>query len=79
MVKKEELLKLFKEVLDAEEKSIQIYARHLESAMFWAGIDKAKAQEAKMLFKSLIEGSGSHKKIVEGLMDRIQREQKSAF
>lgn len=79
MIEKEALLKFLKEALDAEEKGVLIYAKHLESAIFWTGIKKDKIQRAKELLRLLAQGSAGHKKIVAELIQEVKGKDKDAF
>ena len=79
MIKKEELLELLKRGLDGEEKAIPIYTQHLKSAVFWAGMKEKEAQEARRILERLATESVGHKKIVNGLIDSVERSDKDAF
>lgn len=79
MMEKQELLNILKEALDAEEKGVLIYKRHLESAIFWTGISKNKIQRAKELLEDLAQGSAGHKKAVERLIKETKEKDKDAI
>jgi len=79
MIEKEALSRILKEALDAEEKGVLIYAKHLESAIFWTGIKKDKVQKARELLRELAQGSLGHKKIVAELIEEVRKTDKHAF
>lgn len=56
MIKKQEFLKILKEVYYTEERGILIYKRHLESAIFWTGIQGRQGQKSKGIIGSLSPG-----------------------
>ncbi|MCK9573251.1 MAG: hypothetical protein M0R20_02470 [Candidatus Omnitrophica bacterium] len=79
MIKKEDLLKELREALVAEEQSIPIYMKHLDSAVFWTGWDLETITKIKTLFSTLARESGRHKIIITGLIERIQEDKRNAF
>jgi len=79
MIKKQELLSILKKALEVEEKSIPIYMGHLNSAVFWVGIDKNKIGKAKELINTLATDSIKHKTMVEKMISEITGENKDAF
>ncbi|UCD14933.1 MAG: hypothetical protein JSV34_04205 [Candidatus Omnitrophota bacterium] len=79
MIEKQELLKIFKEAYYTEERAVLIYRKHLDSAIFWTGISKDKAQKAKELLEKLAKDSFSHKIILEGLISEVKENNKDAF
>lgn len=79
MIKKDELLRLLKDAYYAEEDGILIYQKHLNNALFWTGVDKDKAKEARRMLDILAKGSIAHKPIVQGMIDRVKESDKDAF
>ena len=79
MIEKPELLKIFKDALKAEEDAVLIYKKHLESAIFWTGIEKDKIKKAKELLDNLAQGSAGHKKAVAKLIKDVQEKDIDAF
>ena len=65
---KENLIKLLKQALLAEEKAIPIYNRHLESAVFWAGLPEDSVAKIKSVLELLAKESASHKMIVDKIL-----------
>ncbi|MFA5157242.1 MAG: hypothetical protein WC532_07690 [Candidatus Omnitrophota bacterium] len=79
MVRKQGLLQRLEDALNAEEKSIPIYMKHLDSAIFWAGLDQDAADAAKKTFIFLAGESTRHKGIVEKLIKTITEDKRDAF
>jgi len=79
MINREELIRILKYSLDREEKSIPIYTKHLESAIFWTGIDEAKAKGLKELLRYLAQESQKHMNIIDKLIQEIQERNQDAF
>lgn len=79
MIGKQELLKILKNALDAEEKAIPIYAKHLETAVFWTGINKDNIKKAKDLLKQLANETDNHKNIIINLIKKIREDKNNAF
>lgn len=79
MIEKQKLLKILKDALDAEEKAIPIYSKHLESAIFWTGIEKGKIQKIKQSLNRLARDSTAHKRAVERLIEEVKEKDKDAF
>ncbi|MCF7873338.1 MAG: hypothetical protein K9L84_04375 [Candidatus Omnitrophica bacterium] len=71
---KKEIIKHLKEALIAEEKSIPIYTKHLDSAVFWTGLGKEKAEEIREILSELARGSMIHKQIIENLIKKLEGE-----
>jgi rubrerythrin len=69
---KKEIVKHLKSALIAEEKSIPIYTKHLDSAVFWTGLEKEKAEEIKAILSELARGSIIHKEIIENLIKKLE-------
>jgi len=70
---REETLKLLAKTHETEEKSVPIYLRHLESAIFWAGIPAAGAERAKEVLERLARDSRRHAAVVEEMIDALNR------
>jgi rubrerythrin len=66
-------LEILKGARNAEEKSIPIYTKHLESALFWTGISEDRALKAREILKRLAAESAAHKIAVEALIARLER------
>lgn len=57
--------------LTAEERIVPIYTKHLGSALFWTGIDEAKARKAQEILARLARESEAHSVIVRNLLARL--------
>lgn len=79
MIKKDELLRMLKDVYYTEEEGVLIYTKHLNNAIFWTGIDKDKSKRAKELLDALARGSMGHKPIVEKMIKYVKESDKDAF
>lgn len=79
MISKEKLLEYLKEGLDKEEKSIPIYMKHLDSAIFWAGLDQKIVNKAREAFTFSMKESIRHKEIIENLIKTIKEDTKNAY
>lgn len=71
---KKKLIEALKDALIAEEKSIPIYTKHLDSAVFWTGLEQEKADKVKTILSELARGSMVHKQIIENLIKRLEGE-----
>ncbi|MFA5270810.1 MAG: hypothetical protein WC412_00520 [Candidatus Omnitrophota bacterium] len=79
MIKKEDLLKELEGALIAEEKSIPIYMKHLDLAIFWTGWDEQTIAKARSVFGNLAGESERHKVLVAGLIKKIKEDKRDAF
>jgi len=79
MITKEDLLKELKEALAAEEQSIPVYIKHLDSAIFWTGWEEGVLTKAKTVFTYLAQESMRHKAMVANLIERINEDKRDAF
>jgi hypothetical protein len=79
MIKKDELLRLLKDAYYAEEEGVLIYTKHLNSAIFWAGLDKDKVKRVREILESLAKGSIAHKPVVERMINYVKESNKDAF
>lgn len=79
MITKEDLLKELKEALIAEEQSIPVYMKHLNSSIFWTGWEDGILTKAKTVFTHLAQESTRHKVMVANLIGHINEDKKDAF
>lgn len=79
MINKDELLRILKNAYYAEEEGVLIYTKHLQSAIFWIGLDKEKVKRAKELLDDLAKGSLAHKPVVEKMIKYVKEANKDAF
>ena len=79
MIRKDELLQLLKEGIDAEEKSIPVYMNHLGAALFWVGMEPDKAAKIQEAFRHLASCSARHKEILTGIVERVKEGDRDAY
>ncbi|UCH12445.1 MAG: hypothetical protein JSW18_00410 [Candidatus Omnitrophota bacterium] len=79
MIKKEELLKLLSRCLDAEEKGIPIYSRHLGNTLFLSDFKKEEQKKVRDTLETLKTDSETHKTIFEDLIKRIKGSTKDVY
>ena len=53
MINKDKLLRILKDAYYSEEEGVLIYTKHLNSAIFWTGLDKVKVEKAKKILDNL--------------------------
>jgi rubrerythrin len=70
---KTKLVGLLKHALDAEEKAVPVYNRHLESAIFWTGLPEDKADSLKAILRLLADESIEHKVMVDKMLLKLCR------
>lgn len=70
---KQKLIELLKYALDAEEKAVPIYNRHLESAVFWVGLTEDKVVKLKDVLQLLAKESTLHKMAVDKILVKLCR------
>lgn len=74
MTSKEELLSLLKKARVTEERAIPIYTKHLESAVFWAGLSEDAVKRAKEVLHRLAVESEAHKFAADRMIKKIEGE-----
>lgn len=79
MINKEELSRILKDAYYAEEDGVLIYAKHLNNAIFWTGLNKDKVKRAKEILEDLAKGSIAHKPVVEKMIKYVKENSKNAF
>ena len=79
MINKDELLRILKDAYYAEEEGVLIYTKHLNSAIFWTGLDKDKVRRIKEILESLAKGSIAHKPVIEKMIKYVKESSKDAF
>ena len=79
MINKDKLLRILKDAYYSEEEGVLIYTKHLNSAIFWTGLDKDKVEKAKKILENLAKGSIAHKPVVEEMIKYVKETKKDAF
>ncbi len=75
MIEKNLLLSMIKEALISEEEAIPVYMKHLESAVFWTGISKDKADKIREGLELLSRETKMHKRMLEMIMEKVQEKE----
>lgn len=76
---KEELLKFIDDAIDLEDRSIQIYRKHLDTALFWSGLADWEREQLKVSLDMLAKGSGKHAARLNSLKDTIVKGGKDVY
>ncbi len=76
---KEELLKVIDDAIDLEERSIRIYRKHLDTALFWSGLPELKRDQINMHFNFLATESSKHWAKLAALRKKIEKGGKDVY
>ena len=76
---KNELLKMIDNAINLEEKSILIYKKHLDTALFWSGLQKEKQSRLRKSLNTLAKESGKHFAKLNTLKEAIKKEEKDVY
>ena len=68
---REKLIELLKQGLDAEEKAVPIYNRHLESAVFWLGLSEDRAATLRHALEILAKESSEHMMTLDKILVKL--------
>ncbi|MBW8001878.1 MAG: hypothetical protein FVQ80_07620 [Planctomycetes bacterium] len=79
MATKQELLKLLQEGLKTEEAVIPLYAKHINSTMFFAPFDEETTETIKRALNMLKIQSTKHARIYTQLVAKIKSEDKNVY
>lgn len=79
MISKTDLLKMLAKAQATEEKVVPIYEKHLYTALDWTTIDDDKKKHVRDKLQEMAEDSKKHKKIVDGLINKIKEDSRDAF
>ena len=79
MINKDKLLRILKDAYYSEEEGVLIYTKHLNSAIFWTGLDKDKVEKAKEILNDLAKDTMGHGSIVKSMINYIKESSKNAF
>ncbi|MDO8804915.1 MAG: hypothetical protein Q7R35_10815 [Elusimicrobiota bacterium] len=78
-VTKKELLKLIDEAIDLEEKSIPVYRKHLDTALFWSGLPTGERRQLNIYLNVLAKESGKHFARLTALKEKIEKGEKDVY
>lgn len=76
---KKEILKLIDEAIDLEEKSIQIYRKHLDTALFWSGLPEWERKQLNMYLNVLAKESVKHAMRLDALKEKTEKGGKDVY
>jgi len=74
-MKKEELIRCCREAVKTEESANQIYMKHLSAILLRSGLPEADLQLARKTLQHLITMNTEHIRMLEGLIQRVQKEE----
>lgn len=76
---KQKLLKAIDDARDLEDKSIQVYNKHLKTALFWSGLPDWERGQVNICLNMLAKESGKHSVKLGALKEKIAREDKDVY
>ena len=76
---KEELLKFIDRASDLEDRSIQIYRKHLDTALFWSGLPDWERKQLGIHLNMLAKESGKHSAKLAALREKIEKGGKDVY
>ena len=78
-VSKTELLRMLAEAAALEEKAIPIYGAHLETAVFWSGLDKWRQEQLRIYLRILSKESAHHLRVLSAMKKAITEDARDVF
>lgn len=78
-ITKNELLKLLDDSIDLEEKSIQVYNKHLKTALFWSGLPEDERRQLNIYLSMLAKESSKHSARLSALKEKVEKEGKDVY
>jgi len=78
-VEKKKLIKMVQESAAQEDRAIQIYSRHLKTALFWSGLAAPAREQLRIQLGILEKESARHMKALVELRRTIEEDQRDAF
>jgi rubrerythrin len=79
MINRDNLIASLKKSLDAEERAVPIYSKHLNSTLFFSGLDKDFQERIKGLLSILAKESIRHEQVLRTLIKKIERSSKDVY
>ncbi len=76
---KEELLGCCAQAIHTEESANQIYMKHLSAILLRSGMPAAEMRQAREIVEYLIGKNTEHKRMLEGLVERIRKEETDVY
>lgn len=78
-ITKQELLKFIDDAADLEDKSIQIYRKHLDTALFWSGLTDWERKQLSIQLNMLATESTRHSEKLAALREKITKGGKDVY
>ncbi len=78
-VTKKELLKMIDDAIDLEEKSIPVYMKHINTALFWSGLPEWERKQLGIYLNMLAKESGKHSVKLNSLKKKIEQGGKDVY
>ena len=78
-VPKKELLKMIDEAIDLEDKSVPVYMKHLNTALFWSGLSKWERDQLTISLNMLAKESSRHSAKLSALREKIEKGGKDVY
>jgi len=78
-ITKQELLKFIDDAVDLEDKSIQIYRKHLDTALFWSGLPEWDRKQLNIQMNMLAQESTKHSARLAALKAKIEKGEKDVY
>ena len=78
-VKKDELLKMIEDAMLLEDRAIQIYRKHLVTAIFWSGLTEWGREQVAIALNMLGKESERHAVKLAALKERIEQESRDVY
>ncbi|HOW89085.1 MAG TPA: hypothetical protein PL037_02295 [Elusimicrobiales bacterium] len=76
---KKELLKMINDAMLLEDRSIQIYQKHLSAAVFWSGLTQWGQEQLRIGLNVLAKESGRHMDRLTALRSRVEAGGKDVY
>lgn len=78
-VNKTELIKMIEDAIALEDKSIQIYRKHLGTAIFWSGLTEWGREQLRIALDILAQESARHERALASLKARVESGGKDVY
>ena len=78
-ITRQELLKFIDDAGDLEDKSIQIYRKHLDTALFWSGLSEWERKQLSIQLNMLATESTRHAAKLAALREKIVKGGKDVY
>jgi hypothetical protein len=79
VITRDDLLIFLKESLDTEERAIPLYARHLNSTLFFSGFDIGLQKKIEDMLLKLKRESEGHALLLKPMIDKIERSRRDVY